>query len=319
MKRKVLVIGAAGHIGNAITRALLQLGCEITAVGRRQEPPLNLADLDVTYKTGDTDRPDQFEQWIDGCDLVVDAAAPYPLGAFSLLEPALTILENAEKRTSRLVEALLMRRVELIYISSFVTSLRPRSSVERLQASFARLTHPYFEVKSLIEARLIESARRGLRVVIVNPTYCMGPWDLHDRQLCIIPLLLSGEMPVTIRQRLNVVDTRDVAIATLKALELQRYAEPIVFAGHDIQIDELHSLIYETAGVSFPALTVPSFIAAAGAFWSSRAQLMGTVMMADMFEYFTGQSQLRTLGIAPRPLVDTLRDAIAWYRQIGYC
>ena len=319
MKRKVVVIGAAGHIGNAITRALLDRGCEVTAVGRRLERPLNLAGLSLTYKVGDAEVPGQFEQWIQGCDLVVDAAAPYPLEGFSLLKPALSPIAGAEKRTSRLIKAVLKEQAQLIHIGSFVTCLRPHSATERLQAGLARITHPYFEIKSLIESQLLDAARHGLRVVIVNPTYCMGPWDLHDRQLCIIPLLLSGEMPVATRQRLNVIDTRDVAIAALRAFELGRYAEQLVLTGHDVRIDELHSLICRSSGVPPPTLTIPSALAAAAAYFFDTAQLMSSIMMADMFEYLPSNDHLRTLGLEARPLTETIRDATAWYRQIGYC
>lgn len=67
MHRRALVIGGAGHLGNAVARALLDRGCEVVAVGRLK-PPLNLDGLGLTYKSGDADTPGQLEQWIDGCD-----------------------------------------------------------------------------------------------------------------------------------------------------------------------------------------------------------------------------------------------------------
>src|SRR5580658_6685844 len=115
MMRKALVIGGAGHIGNAITRALLDNNSEVVVIGRRAAPPLNLSDLALTYTTGYADAPDRFERWIGDCDLVVDAAAPYPLQGFSLLKPALTTLEYAEKRTARLIETVIKKGAALIY------------------------------------------------------------------------------------------------------------------------------------------------------------------------------------------------------------
>src|SRR5579871_684971 len=76
---RALVIGASGHVGNAITRALLDRKWEVTACGRHKEPPLNLAGLSVTYLAGDADTPGQLDNWIAGYDLVVDGAAPYPM------------------------------------------------------------------------------------------------------------------------------------------------------------------------------------------------------------------------------------------------
>jgi hypothetical protein len=42
-------------------------------------------------------------------------------------------------------------------------------------------------------------------------------------------------------------------------------------------------------------------------------------MMATLFDYMFPGSELQKLGITPRPLAETLVDAIKWYRQIGYC
>ena len=55
-----------------------------------------------------------------------------------------------------------------------------------------RLAYPYFEVKEFIEAQIVDAARHGLRAVIVNPTYCLGPWDLRDRQRCLLHALVRG-------------------------------------------------------------------------------------------------------------------------------
>ena len=73
---------------------------------------------------------------------------------------------------------------------------------------------------------MLDASRQGLSVIIANPTYCLGPWDLHDRQLCTIPLLLSGEIPSSITQMLNVIDVRDVAAAICAALDARLFGQP---------------------------------------------------------------------------------------------
>src|ERR1700676_5212434 len=75
---KAVVLGASGHIGSAVTRELIGLGYEVTAAGRRIEPPINLAGLELRYVSGDLDVPGEIDRMVEGHDLVVDAAAPYP-------------------------------------------------------------------------------------------------------------------------------------------------------------------------------------------------------------------------------------------------
>jgi len=191
-----------------------------------------------------------------------------------------------------------------------------------------RLAHPYFEVKELIESQILDAGRAGLRVVIANPTYCLGPWDLHDRQLCTIPLLLRGEIPSSISQTLNVIDVRDVAAAILAALNAERYGEPIQMSGYNISTHELYSLICELGGVSSPRLSTAASFALAGAYAIELA--LGTIgertplpsggmMMATLFDYMVPGRELEQLGVTSRPLSETVTDAIKWYRQIGYC
>jgi dihydroflavonol-4-reductase len=328
MKFKVVVIGGAGHIGNAVTRAFLDAGCEVKVTGRRTEAPPNLRGLSIAYLPGDANMPGQFEKWIEGQDVVVDASAPYPLKVFSPFAQGEDPVAEAERRTGRLIEALLKNGARLIYISSFVTRLRTRTRLQELWAQVSSLLHPYFEVKRLIESRILDAARHGLDTVIVNPTYCLGPWDLRDRQLCLIPLLLRGEVPASVQQRLNVIDVRDVAVATLKALELGRYGDPLLLGGHDVRLPDLYGLICKLGGTAPPTYSMPASLAAVSAYglelldgFVGRATpfASGPTLIATMFDYVAADSALKTMEITPRPLRDSIIDSIAWYRQIGYC
>jgi len=326
---KALVIGASGHIGNAIVRDLLDRNYQITACGRRSAPPANLADLPVRYLSGDTETSGQFDKWIVGHDLVVDAAAPYPLNLFSpVSESGKDPIAHAERRTRLLLDAVCRHKSRLVYVGSFVTLVKPRTTAQRFEYEMMRLAHPYFEVKELIESQMLDASRRGLPVVIANPTYCLGPWDLHDRQLCTIPLLLRGEIPSSITQMLNVIDVRDVAAAIGAALDAEYYGKPIQMSSHNISTEELYSLICELGGVPRPMITTAPALAVAGAY---AMELMlgaigettllptGGMMMAALFDYMAVAKELQELGITPRPLSETIVDAIKWYRQIGYC
>ena len=85
---KALVIGASGHLGNAIARDFLRRNYRVTACGRRIAPPDNLFELPVRYLSGDSETGGQLDKWMAGHDLVVDAAAPYPLNVFSPVSQA---------------------------------------------------------------------------------------------------------------------------------------------------------------------------------------------------------------------------------------
>jgi dihydroflavonol-4-reductase len=326
---RALVIGASGHVGNGITRALLDRKWVVTACGRRLTPPLNLTGLPVNYLPGDADKRGQLDRWLEGHDLLVDAAAPYPMAPlFPGRTPDGDPFVAAETRTRRLIEAVFKRGLRLAYVGSFVTAVRSGVGAQYLREHVIRWALPYFEVKELIEAQLLDAARRGLRVVLINPTYCLGPWDLHDRRVCTIPLLLSGEIPSSINQMLNVIDVRDVAASLMVALEGERYGEPLLVSGHNIWTRDLYELTCQMGGVAAPRFATATDLAILGSYsaevmFSMLGQqtpiISAGMMMATAFDQFHPHMRTAGLAITPRPLTETIADAIRWYRAIGYC
>src|SRR6266478_7646220 len=98
----VVVLGATGHIGNAVVRELLsRRGHTVTCTGRRSAPPSNLARLPVRYAPGDQDQPGQIDAWVSGHQVVVDAAAPYPTRLFEATtrDPNISPVDHAVRRT----------------------------------------------------------------------------------------------------------------------------------------------------------------------------------------------------------------------------
>jgi dihydroflavonol-4-reductase len=325
---KALVLGASGHVGNAVTRELIARGYQVTGCGRRAEPPVNLRGLAVEYLRLDVDTPGQLELAMQGHQVMVDAAAPYPSALALSGGSNATVLEHAKRRTQMLVDAVVRQRARFGYISSFTTLPDSSTGFERQQRQLIRQLHPYFAVKQLIESEILAAAAGGLQAVVVNPTLCVGPWDLKPRELCFVPRLLCGEAPATVAHAVNVIDVRDVATGLITALEAERYGEPIPLTGHNLSVEALYTWLCELGGVVPPGIVAPITLAVIASYVSEitlgamglRTPLPALATMLTMLHdsFDIGRVQAE-LGIAPRPLSATLTDAIKWYREIGYC
>lgn len=323
---RTLVLGATGHLGQAVVRELLAHGYPVTAA-TRQSNPESLSGLGVAVAQGDADAPGQLEAWVQGHELVVDAAAPYPLHLFvprgaAEREPFV----YARRRTQALLEAVARHRARLGFISSFTTLPRADAGLASLEARWRRRSHPYFIVKQLMEEQVLEAARGGLPAVIVNPTACLGPWDWKPPELCLIPQLLSGRLLATARHPVNVIDVRDVAAGLRAALEAECYGEPIPLSGHDVFADELARRICELGGADPPPLRASArlgVLALLGmeAAWALRSAPPPAPALAALLLWESGprtpSSAQQRLGLRVRPLEETLMDSIAWYRQRG--
>jgi dihydroflavonol-4-reductase len=325
---RALVLGATGHIGSAVARELIVRGHLVTAAGRRSAPPANLAGLALTYTPGDSDRPEQLEAWIPGHDTVIDAAAPYPSMLVERKRDAVDPIDYAAQRTATLIAAVRRPGARLAYVSSFTTLPDRRGGLAQWQGEMIRRVHPYFAVKQLIEAEVIAAARTGMPTVIVNPTLCVGPWDMKPRELCFVPRLLGGEAPAAMGHVLNVIDVRDVAAAIVAALEAERYGEPIALTGHNISNEALYRWICDLGGVRPPRFIAPAVISVVAAWCGELAATAAgmrppipalAAMLTMLHDSFDLSAAQRDLGVTPRPLSATLVDTIDWYRQIGYC
>ena len=72
-RKKALVLGATGHIGNAILRELIDAGCEVTAASRHPQRAPNLIGLPVNYVRGDYDTPGS---WRSGLRVTISPLMP---------------------------------------------------------------------------------------------------------------------------------------------------------------------------------------------------------------------------------------------------
>lgn len=326
---RAVVLGATGHIGNAVVRELLARGYSVSAASRRERPPVNLADLDVEFLPGDRDTSGQLDSWVAGHEIVVDAAAPYPLHPFRFgIQAGPNPAEYAEWRTRTLLKVVRRHRARFAYISSFTTLPRARTIWGHLQSRVARRVHPYFKTKELIEELILEAAEDGLPAAVVNPTSCLGPWDIKRRELCFVPQLLAGEVQVSVKHVLNVIDVRDVAAGLVASVEAERYGEPILLSGHNANLDSLTTWICEVGGVQRPKWRAPAELTLLPVVATEAllplvdrpvpAPMLATMLLLEQEWVSPGLPQ-RELGINLHPLSATIRDAVSWYRSLGYC
>jgi len=334
MRRRAVVLGASGHLGNAVVRELLCRGFTVTAASRHPEEAANLAGLPVRTAPGYAERQGQLDAWVRGHDTVVDAAVPYPLPAF----PQADALEVAVRRTRCLLEAVERHGAHLAVISSFTTVSNGPEGLAGLNARVLRRLHPYFAVKEAVEAEVRGAAEAGVPVGLVHPTLCLGPWDLKPRELCFVPQLLAGEIPAVLDHLVNVVDVREVATALVAALEAERWGEPIRVVGHNVTLAYLYRWICDLEGVEPPRWRAPADLLAAPAYLAeallSLLERIGpqappdfsrgpwpalVLMLLAQHHWLSPSTAQHELGAAPRALSATLVDTIEWYRGLGYC
>jgi dihydroflavonol-4-reductase len=260
-----------------------------------------------------------------GHDVLVDAAAPYPLDPCTQGGTRWrAAVDGAVARIRRVVEAARWNGLRLAFISSFTTLPRRESVVAAMERRWRWSVFPYFEAKAEMEQAVVAAAREGLPAVIVNPAACLGPWEFRAENSSLVRLVLARRLPLMMDQTLSVIDVRDVAEAIEGALARELFGRPIALAGHNVTLVELARQILELDGAGGSApVPINASMAVIAAFWTGASYAAwnqatpdpwrAVPLAADGFAMAPSPEQI-SLGLNLFSLRETLRDAVCFHR-----
>jgi dihydroflavonol-4-reductase len=171
-------------------------------------------------------------------------------------------------------------------------------------------------------------ARRGLPVVIVNPSTPVGPRDLKPTPTGqMIVDFLRGRMWAYLPTGLNVVDVEDVAAGHLLAAERGRVGERYILGGENLTLLEIFRRLGRITGIRPPRLRVTVGMVLPIAWGCERlaaltgrppAVALDAVRMARKTMFFDAAKAVRELGLPQSPVDGALARAVEWFRANGY-
>jgi dihydroflavonol-4-reductase len=314
-----LVTGAGGFIGSHLTRALAARGDELRVLARRSSNLEPLAGIEYQRFTGDVADRRAVRRAMDGAERVFHVA-----GRTSLRARDRDAVYAANLHGARVVfEEALAAGVERVVHTSTVGAIgvaKPKGTAdESTPFTIGGLDLAYVNSKHEAELEAFRLAAHGLPVVIVNPTFVLGPDDPTGTSMNLVRRFLLRQIPVYVDGGLNVVDVRDVAAGHLLADERGEVGERYILGGRNFTLDRLFADLSRISGVAPPALKVPGTVAVRGAELAKRMRLpvpvsVGEVRSASQWWTYRNAKAKRELGFAPRPHEETLEDAVAWQR-----
>lgn len=212
---------------------------------------------------------------------------------------------------------------------SILTRARSVGAIaEDVAVTEADAVGPYCLSKLRAEDAARARAAAGHPVVIANPTLPIGP---GDRGLSppsrLIRDFCRGELPAVIDCTLSAIDVRDVALGLSLAIRNGRPGRRYLLGGENLTLVELLGHLSELTGVPLPRWRVPYpvglAVAYASEFWADRvtgrmprATVTG-LRLTRRTMHFDASRTLKEIGLRPRPVRESLADAVAWLRATG--
>ena len=331
---KCFVTGASGFIGANLVQELVARGHRVKALLREKSDTRGLAGVQFERVSGDVSDRELLRTAMRGCDWCFHVAASYHLW---LRDYAPMFTANVAG-TRNVLEAAAQAGVSRIVYTSTVGCIGlPRVGEGRLvptdetaPVSEAQMSNPYKRSKWQAELVAIEFARKGLPIVIVNPTAPVGPRDVKPTPTGqVIVDFLNRAMPAYLDTGLNWVHVRDVAVGHILAAERGRFGERYIL-GHaegNWTMKEAFAVLEEITGVAAPRWRIPYWVALAAAHVNEAISAvtgkppkapLGGVRMAKHKMFFNPAKAIRQLDLPQTPPRQALADAVEWFRAQGY-
>ncbi len=326
---KCFVTGATGFLGSHVARQLLARGADLRLLVRPTSRTNNIDDIAAERVVGDLRDPASLKTGMSGCEFVFHVAADYRLWSLNRQE----LYDSNVEGTRNLLAAARdsgVRRV--IYTSSVATmgfGNNGRLTDEKSPVTLSNMVGDYKRSKFMAEQLVIEAARGGQNVVMVNPSTPVGERDIKPTPSGQIILdFLRRKFPAYVDTGLNLVDAIDCADGHLLAMEKAQPGERYILGGENLTLKQILDKLGAITGLSSPKVKVPYGVALAAGVYGSvivggilkrepRATIEA-VQMSRKKMFVTSAKAERELGWSSRPVDDALRRAVEWFQGNGY-
>lgn len=324
----VLVTGGAGFIGSHLVRRLVDAGERVRVL---EHPRASVAQLppSVDLVRGDIRDPRAVKRVVEGCREVYHLAANPQLwtqqrGHFRQINylGTVTVLEAALAAGAR--------RILHTSTESILTRLCQTAPIaEDQQVTQRDVVGPYCRSKFLAERYALRLGREGAPVVVVNPTLPVGPGDWGRSPPTQLVLdFCRGKRREYVDAEVNLIDVRDVADGMVRALERGQPGRRYLLGHENLSIQGLFLLLARLTGLPRPRWRVPYPVALAAAYVSewladvlthqAPAATVTGVKLTRRRMHFNASRTLGELDLRPRPVKQSLAEAIAWYCRQGW-
>jgi len=326
---KAFVTGSTGFLGSHVARVVQSNGAELRLLVRPSSRLDNIVDLNAERALGDLRDLNSLKHAMAGCDVVFHVAADYRLWAVNGQE----LYDSNVEGTRNVLQAAKdcgVRRV--VYTSSVATmgfGNNGRLTDENTPVTLSNMIGDYKRSKFMAERLVIDAARDGQDVVMVNPTTPIGEGDIKPTPTGrIIVDFLKRKFPAYVDTGLNLLDVLDCAKGHILALEEARPGERYILGGENLTLKQILDKLAVITGLPSPKIELPYVVAYATGVVDTlvTGKLRGreprvtldAVRMGRKKMFVSSAKAERELGWNPGAVDGALRRAVDWFRVNGY-
>lgn len=326
-KKKVCCMtGATGHVGYAVLKELSNYDDREVRILLRKDPGY-FGEFNVEKVHGDITDYDSLLKAFEGVDLV------YHIAGCVEIKPGNEdfVYKVNVKGTENVIKACKACGVKkLVYMSSVDTYLPlPDNQVmtEKWDYNPDELEGAYAKTKAQATKEVLAANEPGVfETVVCQPSACMGPYDFKVSSVgSMIRMFSTGKFPITMTfGAYNFVDVRDVAKGTIAAGDRDTAGQVYILCNKSCTVDEFIRILADVCGNKPPKIKLnKKFIDAIVPLMEFYYKVSKTTPLFTAYAIrklcsncnFSYEKAQKELDYNPRPLRESLADAVKWIRE----
>lgn len=323
---KVGVTGATGHVGANLVRVLLKSGYDVRVLVRNGKEVFK--GLNVECVKGDLLDIKSLYTFCNGLDVVEHLAASISIGG----EPFKNVYDVNVIGTQNILNACRSSNVKrFIHFSSIhamehnpLNEVMDESRPLQLNSKSA-----YEKTKAIAEQWVLEQNSKNFEVIVLNPTAVVGPFDFKPSFIGrFIIMIYRSRLPAIIPGGYDWVDVRDISIAAVNAINMGTPGQKYILSGKWREIKDFASIMSDLNGNKYKIPVIPLWMAKIGLpFMSLGNKITGKPplytleslnILQQCNKYISSNKAVKELNYSARPLEDTLRDTLLWFKKMSY-
>jgi dihydroflavonol-4-reductase len=326
--KKVFVTGADGMLGSSICRELLDQGYHVKAMCLPDRKTNTLTNLPIEIVYGGIDKKEFLLKEMKGCQYVIHVAALvkiWPRRLSCINEVNLLGTQHVMEAVSTLK---LKRMIHIGSANSFAFGTKEEPGDESSSYNGWKYGMDYIDSKYKAQQMLLRQFNKnGFPVIIINPTYMIGPFDSGPSSGQMLIALCKGALKFYSHGGKNFVCSVDVAKAAVNALTKGVTGECYIAGNQNMEFREFFHAACKILNREFNLKPVPyPLILAAGITSSLIARITGKppkisygmAKIAEENQYFSPEKARRVLDMPQTPIEVGIIQCIEWFKSNKY-
>ena len=323
---RILHTGADGLLGSNLVRLLLKKEYSVRVFLFKSSKSKTLDGLAIERFYGDVMLPETIDEAMNGCDVVIHAAA------MTNIWPARSEMVrriNIEG-TQNIINAVLKNRISrMIYVGSASSVNAEKTDSSKYAFPGAKFGLDYIDSKFEALQLILKAVKtQTLPAVAVLPTFMIGPYDSLPSSGQMILAVAQGKMKFYTGGGRNYIHVNDVATAIVNALETGTVGKYYIAGNENLTYKEFLSKTAVIVGKPKPWMKIPGWLVkcigytgtAAGNLLNKQPMLSYPMARISCEKQFVeSDDAVNELKMPKTNIEIAIKDCYTWFQANGYC